>query len=118
MRAPGVGTLLGRRHHGDGIVAAVAAVVHRQAARVCTTCHGIRAGSHHRPMNIATAAEPLSTSEVADPGILIEQIAREHPLTEGLVLLALLKHPSTEQSLVHVAPFPGGLVDPAPDDLN
>jgi len=69
-------------------------------------------------MNIATAAEPLSTSEVADPGILIEQIAREHPLTEGLVLLALVKHPSTEQSLVHVAPFPGGLVDPAPDDLN
>ena len=34
------------------------------------------------------------------------------------MLLALVKHPSTEQALVQVEPFPGGLVDPVPDDLN
>src|SRR6478609_5526406 len=119
MRAPGLGTPL---WVGGTIVTASS----RRSVWLSTgwqsgcaqRAEGSRAGSHHRPMNTNAAAEPLRTSEVADPGILIEQIGREHRLTEGLVLLALVKHPSTEQSLVHVAPFPGGLVDPAPDDLN
>ena len=61
---------------------------------------------------------PLRVFEVADPALLIEQVASTHRLTEGLVLLAVVKHPSTEQALVHVERFPGGLVDPVPDDLN
>jgi hypothetical protein len=69
-------------------------------------------------MRTDTESAPLRVFEVADPARLIEQIARTHRLTEGLVLLAVVKHPSTEQALVHVEAFPGGLVDPVPDDLN
>ena len=65
-----------------------------------------------------TESVPLRASEVADPAMLIEQLAREHRLSDGVVLLALVKHPSTEQEVVHVEPFPGGLVDPVPTDLN
>ncbi len=69
-------------------------------------------------MKTDTESTPLRAYDVADPAILIEQIAGAHRLTEGLALLALVKHPSTEQLLVQVEPLPHGLLDTAPEDLS
>lgn len=65
-----------------------------------------------------TATEHLKAFDVRDPGILIDEISSEVPLTDGAVYLALVENPSSDQRLVTVDRFPGDCRDPIPDDLS
>jgi len=60
----------------------------------------------------------LDSWDIADPALLIEQIAHHHPMTPGAVLFALVNHPSTDQDIVHVERLPIDCRGPVPDDLS
>ncbi|MET3803578.1 hypothetical protein ABIB25_000562 [Nakamurella sp. UYEF19] len=47
-------------------------------------------------------ADEISADEIRDPGALLAEVAVDHPLREGLILLVLVENGATEMAVRHV----------------